>query len=71
VQDFLGDGGKTLFQIKVLTSRDISRYSDFAVEEELLLFPGTKMKVVSLLDIAGDFHMVQLEEMPVEAELVL
>ena len=70
VKDFLGCGGKTLFQIKVLTGIDISRYSSFPDEDEVLLFPGTEFKVVGVLDLAEDVHMVQLEELPAEVELI-
>jgi hypothetical protein len=69
--DFLGAGGKTLLTINVQSGRDISRYSQFPDQEaEILLFPGTRLKVVDLLDPSPDLHIVQLEEVPVTVELI-
>ena len=69
--DFLGSGGKTLLTINVKSGRDISRYSAFPdKEKEVLLFPGTYLQVVGLLDPSPDLHMVQLEELPVSVELI-
>ena len=52
---------------------DIVRYSIFQDEEaeaEVLIFPGTKLRVVDCMDMGNDLFMVHLEEMEIPTELI-
>jgi len=70
---FLGTSGtRTVFNIQVERGCDIVRYSAFqgeASEAEVLLFPGTKLRVVSAMDMGGGLFMVQLQEVRVPVDL--
>ena len=61
---FLGyEGPGTLFNIEVHSAVDITKYSVFdAAEEEVLLYPGVKLRVVSTLGHAGQLFIVHLRE---------
>lgn len=70
-EGFLRGAGRTLFNINCVAGRDITRYSCFRdAEEEVLLFPGTHLRVVSVLDLSEDALLVQLEEVPAVGELL-
>ena len=59
---FLDANGKgTLFKTKVTTARDIQPFSPFPKEAELLLLPGTPLKVTSVTTEAG-LTTIVLEE---------
>jgi len=63
---FLGKTGtRTIFNIQLLSGTDIQTYSMFqqeATEAEVLIFPGTKFKVIDSLDTGNGFFMVHLLE---------
>ena len=63
---FCGDSGKrTIFQIALTQgqARDITRYSLIASEDEVLLPPGCRFRVESVLP-QGDLTIIQLLELP-------
>ena len=62
VQDFLGESG-TLFSIEASHGKDISSFSAVSDEHELILMPGTRVRVKSKsLNLIGCFFVVHLEE---------
>jgi hypothetical protein len=71
---FLGTSGvRTVFNIQVSAGVDLVRYSMFqggASEAEVLLYPGTKLKVVDAMDMGSGLHMIHLEQMHVPVELM-
>jgi hypothetical protein len=71
---FLGTSGvRTVFNIQVSAGVDLARYSMFqgsASEAEVLLYPGTKLKVVDAMDMGSGLHMIHLEQMHVPVELM-
>jgi len=58
---FLKNGNGTIFSIETDTGVDIAPFSEFRGEEELLLFPGTTLKVKGKVKIQG-MPMIQLVE---------
>jgi len=70
---FFGTSGKrTIFNIQLRRGSDIARYSMFQGQEseaEVLIFPGTKFRVVDSLDTGGDIFMVHLEEVVLPFDL--
>ena len=71
---FLGTSGvRTVFNIQVKRGVDITRYSIFQgddSEAEVLLFPGTKFRVVDSMDMGSGLMMVHLEEIELPTELM-
>ena len=71
---FLGTSGvRTVFNIQVKRGVDIVRYSIFegeANEAEVLIYPGTKLRVVDSMDMGGGLFMVHLEELEIPTELM-
>lgn len=69
---FLGqEGVRTVFSLQVRSGVDIARYSVFEGEEaEVLLFPGTKFKVVDGMDMGGGLYQVHLEEVVLPVQLI-
>ena len=71
---FLGTSGvRTVFNIQVSAGVDLVRYSIFqgdASEAEVLLYPGTKLKVVDAMDMGSGLHMIHLEQVHVPVELM-
>jgi hypothetical protein len=66
---FFGKQGKrTIFAIQLTQSqgREITRYSLMPKEDEILLPPGCRFEVISVLeaDKEGDLTLIQLEELP-------
>ena len=65
---FLGTSGvRTVFMIEIVHGVDLQRYSAFqgvASEAEVLLYPGTKLKVVGSMEMGGGLFQVHLKEMP-------
>ena len=65
---FLGTSGvRTVFMIEIVHGVDLQRYSAFqgvASEAEVLLYPGTKLKVVSSMEMGGRLFQVHLREVP-------
>ena len=59
--------------IQVKRGVDIVRYSIFQNEEaeaEVLIFPGTKFRVVDSMDMGSGLLMVHLEEIEIPIELM-
>ena len=59
---------RTIFNIQVKRGSDISRYSMFQGEKseaEVLLFPGTKLRVLDSMAMGSGLFMVHLEEVEV------
>ena len=71
---FLGTSGvRTVFNIQVKRGVDIVRYSIFQGEDseaEVLIYPGTKLRVVDSMDMGGGLFMVHLEEIEIPTELM-
>ena len=44
---------RTVFLIEIVHGIDLQRYSAFQVEAEVLVYPGTKFKVVDAMDMGG------------------
>jgi hypothetical protein len=62
-------GNRTIFTI-VLTqgqARDITRYSMIEAEDEVLLPPGCKFKVESVMNAGNGLTLIQLKELPSKA----
>ena len=72
-QQFLGTSGvRTIFNIQVKRGIDISRYSMFQgqqSEAEVLLFPGTALRVVDSMAMGAGLFMVHLEEIELSIDL--
>ena len=61
--NFLGKTGvRTLFTIECISGKDISQYSYFKKEEELLLLPARQFQVITSVSLGNDLHMVELKE---------
>ena len=58
------DGERTFFLIQASAAFDVSRYSAFPNESELLLAPGSTLKVGSVLSPAPGLHNVALVQEP-------
>ena len=62
VKDFL-DQNSTLFLIEAVNGKEVSNYTNYPNEDEVLLSSGTKLRVVSdTLDHIGGLHIVHLKE---------
>jgi hypothetical protein len=62
VRPFLGDKG-ILFAIKVIDGKDISAFSAFPTEQEIVLMPGTHVRAkCESLNLTDCFSIIQLEE---------
>jgi hypothetical protein len=63
LEEFLGQSGnRTLFSIDSSRGKMIQECSDYPNESEILLLPGTRLKVVSKLQPGPDLHIIQLQE---------
>lgn len=54
---------RTLFLIQCQSGKRIRNHSYFPVEDEVMLLPGFRFKVISALQTAKDMHLIQIEEM--------
>ncbi|CAF0843945.1 unnamed protein product [Didymodactylos carnosus] len=60
---YLGNvGTRTLFSIETLNGRTIRNHSHFTTEDEILLLPGTRLKVLSQLNPAPGLYLVHLQQ---------
>ena len=60
---YLGQSGRrTLLSIEVFNGRNIRAHSDFHTEDEILMLPGTFMRVQSHLNPARDLHIIHLTQ---------
>ena len=68
---FAGTSGtRTVFNVELLSGVDIQSYSIFqgeATEAEVLIFPGTKFKVVDSMDMGSGLFMVHVREVELPA----
>jgi hypothetical protein len=63
LEDFIGQSGKrTLFSIESCRGKMIQECSDYPEEQEILLLPGTRLRVVGILKQPSDLHIIQLKE---------
>ena len=68
---FCGTSGtRTQFMIEAESGIDITRFSMVDAEAEVLLFPGTKLEVVDVANIAPGLFQVHLKEMKLPVQLV-
>lgn len=71
---FLGvKGCRTIFNIQVRSGVDIMKYSAYQgteSEAEVLLFPGTKLKVVDTMNMGHGLFQVHLQEVDVPVQLM-
>lgn len=71
---FLGkEGVRTIFNIQIHSGVDIMRYSVYQGEDseaEVLLFPGTKLRVVDAMDMGQGLYQVHLQEVKVPVNLL-
>ena len=59
---FLGaTGARTLFNIEVFDGRNVSEFSDLN-EDEILLLPGTRLRVISVLPQPPGLHIIHLKQ---------
>ncbi|CAF0921134.1 unnamed protein product [Didymodactylos carnosus] len=70
IQEFLGKTPEcTLFNIEGLQGKSISEYTNFPNEDEIILMPGTTLKVVSdPLTHHGGLNIVHLKEIDDESD---
>ncbi|CAF1389981.1 unnamed protein product [Adineta steineri] len=65
MKQFVGNSGvRTLFNIECINGKAIQAHSFFKKENEILLLPGTYMRVVSKWSPAKDLYIIQLRETP-------
>lgn len=55
-------GVRTFFKINCETGKDIRQYSSLSTENEIILVPGTKFKVLSKTSPSIDLHIIEIEE---------
>jgi hypothetical protein len=68
---YLGKSGdSTLFSIQTSSGKQIRSHSYFQHEDEILLPPGTYLRVIGQLNPAPGFHIIQLEEVTPPFELL-
>ncbi|CAF2065347.1 unnamed protein product [Rotaria magnacalcarata] len=67
IKDFLGSNS-TLFLIEAVNGKDISGYTNFPKESEVILCPGTRLRVVSDPLDHAPMRVVHLQEISDEAE---
>ncbi|CAF0934545.1 unnamed protein product [Rotaria sordida] len=61
IKDFLGSSS-TLFLIEAVNGKDISRYTNYSSESEVILCPGTRLRVISDPLDQPYMHIVHLQE---------
>ncbi len=62
IKNFL-DHNSTLFLIEAINGKDVSGFTNYPNEDEVLLGSGTRLRVVSdTLDHIGGLHVVHLKE---------
>jgi hypothetical protein len=70
VKDFLpSETRSTLFLIEAINGKDVSRYTNYPTEDEVLLCPGIQLRVVAnALDHPGGLNIVHLAEVSDDRE---
>ena len=61
IKDFLGPNS-TLFLIEAVNGKDVRGYTNFVNENEVILCPGTRLRVVSNPLDQSSMHVVHLQE---------
>ena len=59
------EGARTMFHINSVSGVDIKAYSACPGEAEILLVPGTCLKVQGILPVVEGVTMIQMDETPV------
>ena len=67
IKDFLGPNS-TLFLIEAANGKDVSGYTNYPNENEVILCPGTRLRVVSALLDQPSMHLVHLQEVTDDTE---
>jgi hypothetical protein len=68
---FLGETGKrTIFSIDTFDGRSVKDHSDYPEEDEVLLLPGTCLKVHGKLNPAPDLYIIELKQKHPKHELL-
>ena len=63
METFLGkSGSRTVFMIECINGKSIQKYSFFDHENEILLVPGTCLRVVDKCSLGEGLHMIRLKE---------
>ena len=63
METFLGkSGSRTVFMIECINGKSIQKYSFFNHENEILLVPGTYLRVVDKCSLGEGLHMIRLKE---------
>ena len=63
METFIGvEGERTLFMIECINGKDIKAYSSYQNENEVLLMPGTYLKVIEKTRPTKNLHIVHLQE---------
>ena len=61
--EFLGTGSRMLFMVQGV-GVDVRRFSAFPTEGEVLMLPGTLLKLKGVLSQPGNLHIAQLVQQP-------
>ena len=64
LEDFIGNGERTVFQIVTTRGVDISAFSQFKGEAEVLLPAGSVFQIKSIANLGGGLVMVQCVDHP-------
>ena len=63
MENFIGrTGERTLFMIECIHGKDIKSHSSYKNENEILLMPGTYLKVIGKWSPADSLHIIHLQE---------
>lgn len=66
IEQFLATNS-TLFLIEAVTARDITGYTNYPQEHEVILQPGIKLHIVAnSMEHTGGLHVVHLREIKVD-----
>lgn len=64
LKNYIGRTGKrTIFNIVCYSSKDISQYSFYEQEKEMLFYPARQFRVKSCLNAGNQLHIIDLEEL--------
>ena len=55
-------GARTFFKINCSNGKNIRQHSALATEDEIILLPGTKFKVISRVSPSKDLHIIEIQE---------
>jgi hypothetical protein len=71
IERFIGNSGKrTIFMIECMNGKAIQPHSYFKDENEILLMPGTYLRVMNKFSPGNDLYMIQLQETAAPYELI-